>query len=62
VRRQTWEEFLAERLVEGHRLTPRVPERTRATGAPSSRRLGRPGSRQPTTSIPPSVSSKGDGR
>ena len=62
VGRQTWEEFLAERLVEGHRLTPRVPERTRATGAPSSRRLGRPGSRQPTTSIPPSVSSKGDGR
>ena len=45
VGRQTWEEFLAERLVEGHRLTPRVPERTRATGAPSGRRLGRPGSR-----------------
>jgi uncharacterized protein YbjT (DUF2867 family) len=45
VGRQTWEEFLAERLVEGHRLTPRVPERTRATGAPSTRRLGRPGSR-----------------
>jgi uncharacterized protein YbjT (DUF2867 family) len=51
VGRQTWEEFLAERLVEGHRLTPRVPERTRATGAPSGRRLGRPGSRPPRASL-----------